>query len=100
MMMMMIIIILIMTTATLIIISLFFSLFDRTICRYEVYKVETIRDSYMVVSGLPMRIDNHAAEIAHMSCALMQSASDIIIGHLPEERIRLRIGLHTGFGKI
>ena len=38
----------------------------------DVYKVETINDSYMVASGLPERNgDRHAAEIANLCLELM-----------------------------
>ena len=49
-----------------------YKLFDARIDRYDVYKVETINDSYMVASGLPERNgDRHAAEIANLCLELM-----------------------------
>lgn len=59
--------------------------------------METIGDSYMVVSGLPMRNgDRHAAEIARMSLALHQAVMSFTIRHKPDEKLKLRIGIHTG----
>ena len=73
-----------------------FSIFDASIDRYDVYKVETIGDAYMVVSGLPNPIKEHAAEIANLALELRSSLADFVIPHLPNEWIQLRIGLHTG----
>ena len=74
-----------------------YSMFDSTIDQYNVYKVETIGDAYMVVSGLPERNGlQHAREIAVMSLALLVSASKFTIPHMPDTSLKLRIGLHSG----
>nr|AAB35610.1 membrane type guanylyl cyclase {catalytic domain, clone GC-1} [rats, olfactory and tongue epithelium, Peptide Partial, 59 aa] [Rattus sp.] len=48
-------------------------------------------------SGLPIRNGaQHADEIATMSLHLLSVTTNFQIGHMPEERLKLRIGLHTG----
>ncbi|CAH2320530.1 atrial natriuretic peptide receptor 2-like [Pelobates cultripes] len=76
--------------------SLYFC-FDSRIESYSVYKVETIGDAYMVVSGLPERNnDRHADEIAKMSLDLVAGVRQVIVPHMPNERLQLRAGIHTG----
>lgn len=60
-------------------------------------QVETIGDSYMVVSGLPERNGNsHACEIARMSLNLLNEVKNFKIRHRPNECLKIRIGIHTG----
>ncbi|XP_076366605.1 atrial natriuretic peptide receptor 1-like isoform X2 [Tachypleus tridentatus] len=74
-----------------------YTCFDSIIENFDVYKVETIGDAYMVVSGLPVRNGNqHAQEIARMSLELLKTVKSFQICHRPREQLLLRIGIHTG----
>ncbi|XP_065560337.1 receptor-type guanylate cyclase gcy-27-like isoform X9 [Artemia franciscana] len=74
-----------------------YKLFDAKIVTYDVYKVETIGDAYMVVSGLPHRNGiRHAGEIATLSIDLVQSLKKFKIPHMPGEQLQIRIGLNSG----
>ncbi|XP_024942197.1 guanylate cyclase 32E [Cephus cinctus] len=74
-----------------------YTCFDSTVENNDVYKVETIGDAYMVVSGLPVRNGiQHAAEIASMSLCLLNAIKQFTIRHRPLEKLQLRIGIHSG----
>lgn len=60
-------------------------------------QVETIGDAYMVSSGIPRRNGKrHSGEIANMALDLLSAVTSFRIRHKPEEKLQLRIGLHTG----
>ncbi|VDO63027.1 unnamed protein product [Haemonchus placei] len=71
--------------------------FDSIIDAHDVYKVETIGDAYLCVSGLPRRNGHqHIKEICSMSLGFMHALVDFRIPYLPNEQLNLRIGLHSG----
>ncbi len=88
---------------------------DTILDRYSCYKVETIGqkskivlplminffvvsgDAYMVVSGVPkLNGRNHSSEICTMALDVLREISEIIIPHMPNEHLFMRIGIHTG----
>ncbi|GAB1601348.1 soluble guanylate cyclase 88E-like isoform X1 [Argonauta hians] len=72
-----------------------YTIFDNISERHQVYKVETIGDAYMLVSGAPVRIDNHPVEICNMALDMI-SEIDMVDSTEICEKLRIRVGIHTG----
>ncbi|XP_062990728.1 guanylyl cyclase C [Elgaria multicarinata webbii] len=71
--------------------------FDHILDHHDVYKVETIGDAYMVVSGLPKRNGNcHAVDISMMALDILSFMGSFELRHLPGLPIWIRIGIHSG----
>ena len=74
-----------------------YGIFDNHIDKYDVYKVETIGDAYMVVSGLPEKNGRrHVTEIALMALHLVELMESLRFGSDGERDLCVRIGIHTG----
>ncbi|NXM08435.1 GUC2C protein, partial [Tyrannus savana] len=71
--------------------------FDHILDHHDVYKVETIGDAYMVVSGLPKRNGNrHAVDISMMALDILSFMGSFELRHLPGLPVWIRIGIHSG----
>ncbi|XP_055346895.1 atrial natriuretic peptide receptor 1-like [Paramacrobiotus metropolitanus] len=76
-----------------------YSMFDAILQQFDVYKVETIADTYMIASGVPVRNNNeHSRQIAELSLEMMRQAQAFKIKHRPRPKniLLLKIGCHTG----
>lgn len=68
-----------------------YTCFDATINAYNVYKVETIGDAYMVVGGLPVRIPDHAEQVGQMRKVVLYYRHRVHVTLSIESIINLRI---------
>ncbi|XP_055535984.1 guanylate cyclase soluble subunit beta-1 isoform X2 [Wyeomyia smithii] len=59
----------------------------------NIYKVETVGDKYMAVSGLPDECENHAKCIARLALDMMDMARNVKMG---SESLKITIGIHSG----
>ena len=65
---------------------------DDLVDEYELEKIKTIGDAYMVVGGLPPHTDDHLARVASMALDL----NEVLDRRTDEHPVRMRIGLHAG----
>jgi len=74
-----------------------FGIFDNLSDRNEVYKVETVKDCFVGVSGAPERAKNHAEKIMDMAMDMRDCVQFVpdprpgVDGH-----IKIRLGSHSG----
>ncbi|KAL8603623.1 hypothetical protein ACOMHN_005565 [Nucella lapillus] len=73
-----------------------YTTFDSIIEKHNVYKVETIGDAYMVVSGVPNRTTQHAYHVSLMALEIMAATKRFAIPHIPDERLSIKAGLDSG----
>lgn len=59
----------------------------------EVFKVETVGDKYMAVSGLPTRCSGHAINIANLALDMIDIVQEV---NTNGRKMQITIGIHSG----
>ncbi|XP_033302526.1 soluble guanylate cyclase 88E [Bombus bifarius] len=72
-----------------------YSLFDTLTERNRVYKVETIGDAYMVVSGAPVKENDHADRVCDMALDMVEAITDLK-DRSTGLHLQIRVGIHSG----
>src|SRR5829696_4579420 len=72
--------------------DLLFTTFDELVDRYEVEKIKTIGDCYMVAAGVPRPRPDHAHALAGLALEMKDCARTCV----PGSDMRLRIGISSG----
>jgi class 3 adenylate cyclase len=72
-----------------------YTVFDTISAFFDVYKVETIGDAYMVAGGITGDKDKHATASADMGYAMRLGAA-LIKSPLTHQSLEIRIGMHSG----
>ena len=69
-----------------------FTAFDELVDRYDVEKIKTIGDCYMVAAGVPRPRPDHAQALAALALEMKECAHTC----LPDSDLQLRIGISSG----
>jgi class 3 adenylate cyclase/CheY-like chemotaxis protein len=76
-----------------------FKAFDTIIDKYQIEKIKTIGDSYMVAAGLPKVNNTHAIDIVNAAKEIQLFMQEHILNNQKNNIVglgQLRIGIHTG----
>jgi len=71
-----------------------FSGFDKLAETYQLEKIKTIGDSYMVVGGIPTPEPDHAGRCAEMALDMLEVLKEF--NHRNSINLDLRVGLNSG----
>ena len=71
-----------------------FTEFDHLALKYELEKIKTIGDAYMVAAGIPEPTDNHEGKMAFFALDMLTKIQEISQSY--DADINLRIGIQSG----
>uniref|UniRef100_A0A914C088 guanylate cyclase n=1 Tax=Acrobeloides nanus TaxID=290746 RepID=A0A914C088_9BILA len=72
-----------------------FTKFDRLVVLHDVYKVETVGDSYMIVGGIPESIESHCEKICHVALGMIWEGRSVT-DPISSRPLQIRTGIHSG----
>ena len=72
-----------------------FSTFDQLADRYNLEKIKTIGDAYLVVGGLPTPRPDHVESVAEMALAMQKAIAQFTVSPA-QPTLTMRIGINTG----
>ena len=70
--------------------------FDALCQKYELMKVETIGDAYMLVGGLREVQHDHAERVARFALEAIQQAGTVPVPGMPGKFVKIKSGFHSG----
>ncbi|XP_041358902.1 receptor-type guanylate cyclase gcy-23-like [Gigantopelta aegis] len=73
-----------------------YSRFDNIVAKYNTYRVDSIGDIFIIVSGAPEPNGNHAADICNLALDLVTANNELELVYLPGNQLKVRTGIHTG----
>ena len=73
----------------------YFTAFDQIVARYRLEKMKTIGDSYMCLSGLPVRNPAHPVDTVMAAFEMLHAVQERARPDRPAQW-KVRIGIHTG----
>src|SRR5260370_22837663 len=73
----------------------YFTAFDQIVARYGLEKMKTIGDSYMCISGLPVRNPAHPVDMVMAAFEMLHAVQERSRADRPVQW-QGRIGIHTG----
>jgi adenylate cyclase len=68
--------------------------FDQLAEKYQVEKIKTIGDAYMVISGAPVLCHDHAERIANMALEMQEALREVSVK--TGTALKMRIGINSG----
>jgi PAS domain S-box-containing protein len=69
---------------------------NQVVEQYNVYKVETVGDTFVIAAGVPNTNATHASDLATMALHVLQSIDKFRFSMNPDLKVRVRVGINSG----